>query len=87
MIIGKLIGEADGHVESRQFSDVEQVKLWAMGAGLVDFSDQSACGEAWEGGTLRWRKSGLQTQDQRELDRKRYATHMGLSSVIKKGLI
>jgi hypothetical protein len=59
MIVAKLIGEADGYIASRQFPDLRRAKQWARGAGLVDFGDQTARGEAWDDGNLRWFQSGL----------------------------
>jgi len=75
MIIAKLIGESDGHVVSRQFSDLDQAKRWAQSDGLVDFNDQTARGEAWENGELRWTRANLQTAEQRDRDIRRFAVN------------
>ena len=61
MIVAKLIGESDGHEESREFADVDRAKQWAQGAGLADFDDQLARGEIWKDGDIVWTKSNLQT--------------------------
>jgi hypothetical protein len=73
MIVAKLIGESDGHEESREFADVDRAKQWAQGAGLADFDDQLARGEVWKDGDIVWTKSHLQTPENRQRDEKRDA--------------
>jgi hypothetical protein len=74
MFIGKLIGEADGYVVSREFEHEASAIQWAEGAGLKDFEDQTATGEVWNGANIVWARSNLQTQEQRERNRRREAT-------------
>ena len=74
MFVGKLIGEADGHFISREFEHEGAAIQWAQGAGLLDFEDQTARGEVWNGSSLLWTRSNLQTQEHRERNRRREAT-------------
>jgi hypothetical protein len=87
MIVAKLIGESDGHEVTRTFADVDRAKLWAQGAGLIDFDDQMARGEVWRDGDIVWTKSHLQTPENREKNEKRdahfFLSQLGLTD--KKG--
>ena len=74
MVTPKLIGEADGHIVSREFHDEGDAIRWLNGAGLVEFEDQTALGEVWIGGKLVWTRAHLQTPDSKERERIRYAT-------------
>ena len=58
----RLVGESDGHAVTRQFEDQGRAVAWLKGAGLVDFDDQTACGEIRsETGDIVWRRSHLLT--------------------------
>jgi hypothetical protein len=69
--VAKLTGESDGHTVSREFRDKASAVAWLRGAGLGDFEDQSASGEVRSGdGEVVWYKSGLQTTESADRDRR-----------------
>ncbi|UFW50493.1 MULTISPECIES: hypothetical protein [Bradyrhizobium] len=73
MYTAKLIGESDNHIETRQFAEEGAAIRWITGAGLADFSDQTARGEVWRDGQVRWTRGNLQTKENEERDRLAYA--------------
>lgn len=73
MVTAKLIGESDGHIVSRVFADEGHAVRWLKGPGLNEFADQTARGEVWIADKLVWNQARLQTADNKERDRLRYA--------------
>jgi hypothetical protein len=67
----KLIGESDGHIETRNFEDEARAMSWLKGRGLAEhFSDQTARAELYENGQLKWTQSRLQTPEAANRDKK-----------------
>jgi uncharacterized protein (DUF1684 family) len=87
MIVAKLIGESDGYEVSRTFADQRSAIQWLQGAGLADFEDQTARGEASKDGKVVWTRSHLQTPESRARNEKRDAIRMlaGLNLIDKGG--
>jgi len=81
--IARLVGETDGHTETREFTDLARAKAWLQRGGLAAFDDQLAHGEVSENGTLIWAASHLQTPEHAERDSKiegkRFLTRLGLT--------
>lgn len=74
MFKATLIGELDGYVVVREFSDRSAAVRWACGEGLKDFEDQTARGVVVEGHVTVWERSHLQTAEQRQRNEQRDAT-------------
>jgi hypothetical protein len=74
MFVARLTGEADGYVVSREFEQEGAAISWLQGAGLADFEDQTARGEVWNGKSVVWARSNLQTREQRDRNARREAT-------------
>ena len=69
----KLVGEADGYTVAREFDDAARAEAWLKGAGLVEFEDQTACGEIRsEAGDIVWRRSHLQTAESASRENKKF---------------
>lgn len=73
MVTAKLIGESDGYIVSRDFEDEGPAINWLKGPGLGEFGDQTARGEVWIVDKLVWTQAHLQTVENKERDRLRYA--------------
>jgi hypothetical protein len=76
MFTAKLIGEADGHVVSKEFAEESAAIRWTQSAGLRDFDDQTARAEVWSATGIVWTRSGLQGVDQQDRQARRDAVRL-----------
>jgi hypothetical protein len=76
MFVARLTGEADGYVISREFEQEGAAVSWLQREGLAQFEDQTARGEVWNGNTVVWARSNLQTREQRDRNARREAVRL-----------